>query len=167
MALFRALETARPADRRVCDDPFAETFLAAPLRLAVRMAKVPAAGALIAAYIDRRWPGARTSAVARTRFIDEAVTAALSAGVEQFVILGAGFDARAYRMKALNTLKVFEVDHPSTSAAKQRSVGAALGAMPAQVRFVPVDFDAGSLADSMRARRLRREPPDVFFCGRA
>jgi methyltransferase (TIGR00027 family) len=151
MALFRALEATRSVERRLFDDCFATAFLSSRLRLVASLSKVPLAGALIRRYIDRRWPGARTSAVARTRFIDDATEAALRSGIEQVVILGAGFDARAYRIPAMAQVPVFEVDHPSTSAAKQTIVHAALASVPRHVRFVPVDFDAGSLQSAMSA----------------
>jgi methyltransferase (TIGR00027 family) len=151
MALFRALESARPASRRILDDPFAERFLRRPLRLVVSLARLRLLGEIIAGYIDRRWPGARTSAVARTRFIDDVVNAALGSGTDQVVLMGAGFDARAYRLPALARATVFEVDHPDTSAAKRRSVEAALGAIPPHVRFVALDFNTERLPSAMSA----------------
>lgn len=144
MALFRALETAQSPARRLFEDPFAAAFLGPGLRLAVRLARVPAVGAAVRTYIDYRWPGARTSAVARTRFIDDAVDDAMRTGADQVVILGAGFDARAYRLPSLKSVPVFEVDHPATSAAKRAAVEAALGSMPPRVRLVAVDFNQGS-----------------------
>jgi O-methyltransferase involved in polyketide biosynthesis len=36
--------------------------------------------------------------VARTNVLDDAVEAALGRGTEQLVILGAGYDSRAYRL---------------------------------------------------------------------
>lgn len=152
MALFRALETTRSAGRRVFEDRFAAAFLSRRLRLVVGLSKVPVVGALVRAYIDRRWPGARTSAVARTRFIDDAAENALRSAIEQVVILGAGFDARAYRIAAMARVSaVFEVDHPSTSAAKRTIVQAALASLPRHVRFVPVDFNSEPLQGRMSA----------------
>jgi methyltransferase (TIGR00027 family) len=151
MALFRALESARPADRRLFTDPFATAFLRPRLRLVVALSRLPALGGRINRFIDGRWPGARTSGIARTRFIDEAVRAAVDSGVEQAVILGAGFDARPYRLAALSGRTTFEVDHPSTSAAKQRVLAAVLRTPPAHVRFVPVDFDSERLESAMAA----------------
>ena len=150
MALFRALETARPRRRRLFGDPLASAFLRPRLRLVVAVSRLPGLGGVIARLIDKRWPGARTSGVARTRFIDDAVEAALPTGISQVVILGAGFDARPYRIAALSRMAVFEVDHPSTSAAKQRAVASLPAATP-HVRFVPVDFDAQPLGAAMSA----------------
>jgi methyltransferase (TIGR00027 family) len=137
MALFRALEHARPATTRRISDPFARAFVDPRLRAVVALGAVPGVGDLVRGYIDRRWPGARTSAVARTRFIDERAEAALAAGIEQIVLLGAGFDSRPYRLRPWARVTVFEVDHPDTQARKRHL----LGAVPAHVRFVPVDFD--------------------------
>jgi methyltransferase (TIGR00027 family) len=152
MALFRALEGTRAADRRLFNDRFAVAFLSPRLRLVVGLSKVPLAGTFVRAYIDRRWPGARTSAVARTRFIDDAAEVALRSAIEQVVILGAGFDARAYRIAAMAQVAVvFEVDHPSTSAAKRTIVQDALASVPRHVRFVPIDFNSESLQSTMSA----------------
>jgi methyltransferase (TIGR00027 family) len=149
MALFRALESTLPAGRRLFEDRFASAFLPPQLRSVARLSGFRPAGALVRAYIDRRWPGARTSAVARTRFIDDAVESALRSGITQVVLLGAGFDARAYRIPGMDRAAVFEVDHPSTSARKRRVVEATLGSLPPRLRFVPLDFNAGDLSGAM------------------
>jgi methyltransferase (TIGR00027 family) len=46
---------------------------------------------------------------------------------------------------------VFEVDHPATQAAKQERLRRVLGALPAHVVFVPVDFDRDRVADRLAA----------------
>lgn len=151
MALFRALESARPAERRLFEDRFARAFLRPRLRVLIGLARLPLLGQFVAAFIDHRWPGARTSGVARTRFIDDVVEANLTSGTDQVVILGAGFDARAYRIAAMARAAVFEVDHPATSAAKRRLVDAALGAVPRHVHLVTLDFNTEPLPSTMSA----------------
>ena len=83
MALFRALEYVRPADARLFDDRFAQEFLRPSLRTVVRLSRAPLFGNLVSRLIDQRWPGARASGVARTRFIDDALVNALQDGIEQ------------------------------------------------------------------------------------
>ena len=159
MALFRALEATRAADRRLFKDRFAAAFLSPRLRLVVGLSRVPVVGALIRAYIDHRWPGARTSALARTRFIDDQTGVALGSGTEQVVILGAGFDARAYRIAAMARVAVvFEVDHPSTSAAKRTIVQAILASVPHHV-VRPSRFQLGTVAGQNERGRLRSATP--------
>ena len=81
MALFRALESRRSG--RLFDDPLAAAFLSPSLRWVVRAAAVPLVGDAVAALIDGRWPGARTSGIARTRFIDDVVH---GVGVRQILL---------------------------------------------------------------------------------
>jgi methyltransferase (TIGR00027 family) len=106
MALFRALESARPAADRLFEDPFAPLFLRPSLRSVLRLSQRPAARRLILRFLDSRWPGARSSGVARTRLIDDWLRAALADGAAQVVILGAGFDCRAYRLPEVRRARV-------------------------------------------------------------
>jgi methyltransferase (TIGR00027 family) len=151
MALFRALETARPAQRRLFEDRWAAHFLDGPLHLVAKLARLPRVAEALAWLIDRRWPGARSSGVARTRLIDDALVAALGEGgrsraIAQVVLLGAGFDARAYRLAALAGVPVIEVDHPATGAAKRARLGPEALAR-GQVRFAAIDFAHQQLGD--------------------
>ena len=87
-----------------------------------------------------------TSHLLRTRHIDARMQDALARGVRQIVILGAGYDSRAYRFgKALNGAVVFEVDFPPTQAWKKLRVKDVLGEMPGWVRWVAMDFNHDDL----------------------
>jgi len=162
MALFRALEAGRPVERRLFADPFAPLFLGGSFRLVTRAARLPGVRACIVRFIDARWPGARTSAIARTRLIDDWLLAAIAAGLDQLVLLGAGFDARAYRLPEAEWLRVFEVDHPATLARKRAALGRAPGARLGHVVFVPVDFTRGSLAEAMKSAGYERGARTAF-----
>jgi methyltransferase (TIGR00027 family) len=153
-ALFRALESALPEDRRLFEDPFARGFLTWPLAPVARLAVVPGLRELVPWFIDRRWPGVRSSVVARTRLIDDAIAAALG-NTEQLVILGAGFDSRAYRLPGLRGITVFEVDHPDTLRIKRGLLERLLPAPPGNVRFVATDFNERDLESAMTAAGYR------------
>lgn len=85
---------------------------------------------------------------ARTRYIDARLEKAAVASVAQVVVLGAGFDSRAYRFHdAYPNLKFFEVDLPAVIEAKKRAVERALGRLPADVHYVAMDFNTQSLSD--------------------
>jgi methyltransferase (TIGR00027 family) len=133
VALFRALESARGRDR-IFDDPLAVRFLPAGYRVLATLARVPAVGRRLEAYIDTRWSGPRASAVARTRLIDDLVT---DARAGQALFLGAGYDSRAYRLAALAGVPVYEIDHPATQAAKREQLR---DDEVRRVHFVGVDF---------------------------
>jgi methyltransferase (TIGR00027 family) len=66
----------------------------------------------------------------------------------QLVILGAGLDARAYRLPELAGVSVFEVDHPATQVAKRQRLAEA-GNGDARVVFVGVDFERDALEERL------------------
>lgn len=154
-ALFRALESSRPESRRLFADPLARAFLSWPLALVDRLAMVPGLGELVPRFIDHRWPGVRTSVVARTRLIDDAIAAALGEHIEQLVILGAGFDSRAYRLPGLRGITVFEVDHPDTRTSKRAALERARAVAAQHVRYVAIDFNQPDLESVMAAAGYR------------
>jgi methyltransferase (TIGR00027 family) len=162
MALFRALETTRNPKVRLFDDPWARRFLSPSLQTVATLARMPPLGRVISHFIDRRWPGGRTSGIARTRFIDEVVSEKLRSGCRQIVLLGAGFDCRAYRLPEATQARFFEVDHPNTSTTKQEIVMRALGKKPAHVTFVAIDFNRQSLGEVLKSSGLDLARP-VFF----
>lgn len=151
VALFRAIESSLPAKRRLFEDPFARQFLGPRFGLLASLCRVPGAADLVSRYIDGRWAGARSSAVARTRLIDDSIADALTRGLDQLVILGAGFDARAYRLAGLSEVDVFEVDHPDTLAKKRAILRRASVDAPARLRSVGIDFKSADLARVMDA----------------
>jgi len=83
----------------------------------------------------------------RTRFIDQALERAVSNGITQCLILGAGFDSHAYRCQGLLAqARIFEVDRPETAAFKQRRVDTALGGPPANLVCVAADLEREELS---------------------
>jgi methyltransferase (TIGR00027 family) len=114
--------------------------------------------------IDGHWAGSRGTVAVRTRYIDDALLAALRNGVEQVVILGAGFDSRAYRVPGINRIRVFEVDHPMTQAEKKRAVVRRLGKLPRHVEFVAIDFTTHRLDAMLPAAGFRAAARTFFIC---
>ena len=86
----------------------------------------------------------RASILARARFIEDLVAGQAAGGIPQYVILGAGLDTFAQRRPDLaSALTIFEVDQPGPQAWKrQRLLDTGLG-VPAHLRLVPMDFEAG------------------------
>jgi methyltransferase (TIGR00027 family) len=94
----------------------------------------------------------------RTAAIDAGVRDAIAGGATQLVILGAGYDGRAWRMPELTGVKVFEVDHPATQGDK-RTHQAELPPTTGIVSFVPIDFERESLGVALdRAGHDRSSP---------
>lgn len=151
-ALFRALEGRLP--RPLFEDRWASRFLRGRYRLA---GALPAR--TVARLIDRRWPGPRAAVCVRTRYLDDAIRQECADGLDQLVILGAGFDSRPHRLAVLERVRVFEVDHPATQAWKRQALGRARGA----VTYVPLDFLRAPVADALAAAGLAPERRTLFL----
>jgi methyltransferase (TIGR00027 family) len=94
----------------------------------------------------------------RTAAIDGAVRDAIAGGARQLVILGAGYDGRAWRIPELAGIRVFEVDHPATQGSK-RARAETLPPPIGTVSFVSIDFERESLDKVLdRAGHDRRLP---------
>jgi methyltransferase (TIGR00027 family) len=163
MALFRALESKRSGRTRLFADPFATDFLRPSLKRVALLARLPGCGALVGKIADRRIPGARTSAIARTRLIDDLLAEAIGNELCQVVILGAGFDCRAYRLLILNSRDVYEVDHPVTLERKRRQLNERFGKLPRNLHYVPIDFNRESLAGTLQQAGVMGSVKTVFL----
>jgi methyltransferase (TIGR00027 family) len=84
--------------------------------------------------------GAATMAL-RTRAFDDALCGFHASGGRQVILLGAGLDARAWRLHALRDCAVFEVDSPGSQNAKLAAVAHARVATPPLLRFIAHDFE--------------------------
>jgi len=100
-------------------------------------------------------------AVLRTQAIDAHLVAALRSGIGQIVILGAGLDARAWRLPALGSSTVFEVDHPATQQYKQRRIGRRTPL--ADVRYVAVDFEKERFSEGLERAGFRSTDPSMWI----
>ena len=80
------------------------------------------------------------------------------------MILGAGYDSRAYRFDALkDPIRVFEVDHPATQQAKLEGVRKIFGSLPEHVRYVAIDFNQQTLEDCLAAHGYDPQAKTVFL----
>ena len=87
----------------------------------------------------------------RTKAFDAALLDALQNGARQVVVLGAGFDSRAYRFQSqLGNVRVMEVDYGPTQAYKKQRLGEILEVIPPNVSFVAMDFTKDNLLDQLR-----------------
>lgn len=102
--------------------------------------------------------------IIRTRFIDAYVENAIRNGATQVVILGAGFDSRAYRFhELLRDVAVFEVDAPATQEIKKRRVEAVLGGAPGNLTYVPMNFNTDKLRDVLGRAAWRAMEKTCFI----
>lgn len=98
----------------------------------------------------------------RTAAIDTAVRDAVAGGATQLVILGAGYDGRAWRMSELAGVKIFEVDHPATQHYKRTHL-AELPSAAGTVSFVAMNFELESLATALDRAGHNRSSPTCWI----
>jgi methyltransferase (TIGR00027 family) len=141
-------------------DPYALAMLSPRWTLAHRV---------LAGSLHRAAPASRDRVIARfdsvpirVAAIDREIAAAVAAGCRQLVILGAGLDTRAFRMKELASVAVFEIDHPATQAYKRRK-SSLLRSLAPSLTFVPVDFERGSPVAGLGEAGFNAAQPTVWL----
>ncbi|MCP4347887.1 MAG: class I SAM-dependent methyltransferase [Desulfobacterales bacterium] len=139
MAIHRAAEARLPEGERVCYDPFARYFLSSKI---IYRHKSPIRRKIARWIMHNIYPGLNGAIVARVRFIDDYLLTCIDDNLEQLVILGAGYDTRAYRIDGLKEkVRVFEIDHPATQELKMEKLKAIFPSLPSHVVYVPINFD--------------------------
>jgi methyltransferase (TIGR00027 family) len=109
-------------------------------------------------------PGMYEFILARTAFFDGMVEAALRANLPQVVILGAGYDSRAYRFKDLfRDTRLFELDAPPTQARKREVLHQAGIPSPERLVFVPVNFSTANLEDDLAQAGFNQDQRTLFI----
>ena len=100
----------------------------------------------------------------RTKFIDERLIRAVEGGATQVIVLGAGFDSRAYRLReVLKGVRFIEVDFGPTQEYKKRRVRDVLGCLPENVTYVPIDFTREKLEDVLQRTGYRPDQRSFFI----
>ncbi|MFJ2257761.1 SAM-dependent methyltransferase [Streptomyces sp. NPDC087844] len=145
---MRARESART--QALFADPLAEEFLAG----AGPAGAPPGDGVLQQVLPD--W------LAVRTRFFDDHLLAATRAGCQQVVLLGAGLDARAYRLDWPAGTRIFEVDLPAVQGFKEQILA---GRTPAAAHRVPVAADLlGDWRSAAIAAGFDPQLPTAWLC---
>lgn len=154
VAIWRGLGGRDPLAKQLVPAPYGALLRAAELfgpvtAVAWRLAHALSLG--LAAHLPLR-----------TRAIDEAINAEWPRGTRQLVLLGAGLDARAYRLDEVAPVTVYEVDFPATQAYKQRAVEGVASKARA-LRYVAIDFQRESLSERLLAEGYEPTQPAVFI----
>jgi len=106
-------------------------------------------------------PLLRAFLAVRSRAAEDEVSRAVSRGVRQYVVLGAGLDTFAYRNPHAG-LRVLELDFPATQAWKRELLATNGIAVPSDMTFAGVDFDREPLPDALRAAGVDPDRPTFF-----
>jgi methyltransferase (TIGR00027 family) len=156
VAFVRALESLKPEGERVCYDPYAIRFLSQQNLMFLEMASSNPS--------RTPFPGVHNSLSARVRYFDDFVKKFIDEGLEQLVILGAGYDTRAYRIEGLKgKVRVFEVDHPGTQKVKMEKIEDIFGSLPDHVEYVSVDLESEDFGQRLIEKGYKKFQKTVFI----
>jgi methyltransferase (TIGR00027 family) len=160
LAALRAVGAREASLTTKCDDHLAKRFLRPAYRLM--------AGVLPQSWLrlglERAAPGGYCFAIARTRHFDELLLAEIRNGIEQVVLLGAGYDTRPYRFQSeLQGIAVFEIDHPGTQARKKAMLAKAAMTAPANLTYIAVDFNREALPAALGRHAFSRDRKTLFL----
>jgi methyltransferase (TIGR00027 family) len=156
IAVVRAEEAEKPECERLFVDPFASIFAAEGEHAAEATQR----------FLDL--PFFRDGVRLRTRFIDDFVREGIASGLDQLVLLGAGFDSRGLRMPevAAGSVSVYEIDTPDQLRRKRSVLANAAVRLPPHVTDVPFDFLAddleSELASALEVKGFRRGAGAMF-----
>lgn len=138
VAKQRLIESLAKPDKRIIYDPYADKFV-----LGASIIKLM--GHKLSVWITKKFaPGFHEHLISRTRFIDDLVKNEAAQGMEQYVILGAGYDLRAHRLNLPTTLKIFEVDQQEVQNRKRSKLPSNVPNLE-NIKYVSVDFNHQSL----------------------
>lgn len=126
-AFARAFESSRRRSAtRLFNDPFAYSFLRPRFKAAILLSRVPLLGAVERWFIEQGYRGELSSGVGRTRLIDDYLSASLHDGIDQVVILGAGFAVALTAYRPSNTSASLRLTTLPPSRRKKRGCDASL-----------------------------------------
>lgn len=155
-----ALRAAGAVVRDPClrnPDYMASAFLTAQLRVHA-LAKVPGVRRLIPALAERLLPGGYHYETARVKHIDAILRAELREGLDQLVLLGAGYDSRPYRLaNELRDVRIYELDLAPISHTKRRKAARVMGRPPEHVTYIEADFTRDDVHDLLTERSYDRD----------
>ena len=155
VAKQRLIETIAGADKRVINDPYADSFV-------IGSGFIKLMGHKLNAWISEKLaPGFHEHLISRTKFIDELIEKSAVSGIEQYVILGAGYDSRAYRLELPPTMKIFEVDQPEVSDNKLAKLPKELPNSE-NVTYVNIDFSYQSLTEQLIGVGFDQKKSTIF-----
>jgi methyltransferase (TIGR00027 family) len=101
--------------------------------------------------------------ITRTRYAEDALEAAVSRGIRQYVLIGAGFDSFALRRPAFSAdLQIFEIDFPATQMLKIQRIKECGISLPDSVHFIAADLSRESVAAALARSSFERDRLTFF-----
>ena len=155
VAKQRLIETIAGPEKSVINDPYADKFV-------IGSGVIKLMGHRLNVWLSSKLaPGFHEHLISRTRFIDDLIEKSAKEGIEQYVILGAGYDSRANRLNLTPSLKIFEVDQPEVSDIKLSKLPKDLPNLE-NITYVNVDFSYQSLSEQLLTAGFDQTKSTIF-----
>jgi methyltransferase (TIGR00027 family) len=139
-----ALQFTRPAFRRICRTRFF------PWLLRRR-------------FISEMFQPISAQVLSRAKYSEEKLEQAVSKGLSQYVIIGAGFDSFCIRRPDFSSsLRIYEIDHPTTQQIKQKRLMEILESPLNGVEFLAVDLERQTISDALSGSSFSKEEKAFF-----
>jgi methyltransferase (TIGR00027 family) len=100
--------------------------------------------------------------IIRSRYAEDALHQAVSRGIRQYVLIGAGFDSYALRTPCSDRIVVIEIDHPATQSLKRQCLVQSQIDLPDSIHLVPADLSTEDLSSVLRTSLPRPAEPAFF-----
>jgi len=155
-AALRAAESYYPEDERLFYDQTAFYLLPPLWKLFLKLMKFSPLREMIYSKRDEEMPGVIGNLLARTRYIDDALIENIEK-MEQLLLLGSGFDTRACRIKGIEKIAVFEVDHPETLSKKRAGLKKYYNEIPEHLNLIEIDFEKKDLSEVLSKNNFNRD----------
>ena len=101
--------------------------------------------------------------IARSRYTEDSLAAAIAAGTRQYVLIGAGLDSYALRVPAnAQDVWIFEIDHPATQAYKLERIAQCGLELPRRAQFLTADLGVETVDQVLLRSSFDRKQPAFF-----
>lgn len=174
VSMMRAIHSLNDANP-IIDDPYGFDLISRDERLSMRerlSSRLAKTGVWPAhnyrreddalAWALRAFPG-YGNVIIRTRYLEDRLGQALRRGLSQYVVLGAGLDTFCFRVPDfVSSLRIFEIDHPSTQAMKKKRLATAGLTLPCEVAYIPTDFERETISEALRSSDFNQDKPAFF-----
>ena len=145
----------------VFNDPYALQFTSPAFRRVCRSRFFP--WLLRRRFISEMLQPISAQLLSRAKYCEDKLEQAVSKGMSQYVIIGAGFDSFCVRRPGFSScLRIYEIDHPTTQQLKKERIIEILGSSPKEVEFLAVDLEKQTVAEALSGSSFSKEEKAFF-----
>ncbi len=156
VAFCRALATYEEKDEIRGPDTLAELFIAEEAKRSLK-------DAATRDWMIKKFGGTYEYFIGRTVYGDRIFLQALHDRTPRIVLLGAGYDTRAYRFRdSIQGTRIFELDALPTQQRKRLLLDGATLPQPSQLIYVPINFEKQAPAEVLANSGFDRSRKTLF-----